>query len=83
MHEFLDHGRPADVFQVAGNIAKMPAEDLNSTALSFFVARTMYIGLYMAIKNDTLAYARTGAYAWSISIPIIALWKAGEAIAQD
>ena len=61
----------------------MPAKDLNSVALSFFAARALYMGLYMTVKNDTLAYARTGAYAWSISIPIMALWKAGQAIGQD
>jgi hypothetical protein len=50
-------------------------------ALSFFVARTLYMGLYMGVKNNTLAYARTGVYAWSIAIPIMCLWKAGESMA--
>ena len=70
----------SDKEQVAGNVAKLPAEDLNSVALSFFAARTLYLGLYMGVKSDTLAYARTGVYFWSISIPIIALWKAGKAL---
>ncbi|KAK3051801.1 hypothetical protein LTR09_007101 [Extremus antarcticus] len=68
---------------VAGNVAQLPAKDLNSVALSFFAARTLYMGLYMSIKSDTLAYARTGAYAWSIVIPIMCLWRAGQRIGQD
>lgn len=67
---------------VAGNVAQLPAKDLNSMALSFFAARTLYIGLYLGIKNDTLAMARTGVYAWSIAIPMVALWKAGNALAS-
>lgn len=70
------------IFQIAGNVAGLPAKDMNSMALSFFTARTVYMGLYMAIKSDTLAYARTGAYAWSISIPIMCLWKAGQKMAE-
>ncbi|KAI5356913.1 putative membrane associated eicosanoid/glutathione metabolism-like domain superfamily [Septoria linicola] len=37
----------------------------------------VYMGLYLGVKNDVLAYARTGAYAWSIGIPMLALWRAG------
>jgi hypothetical protein len=51
-------------------------------AFSFLAARTLYLGLYLSIKSDILAFARTGAYAWSISIPLIALWKAGKTIAE-
>jgi hypothetical protein len=47
-------------------------------AVSFFTARALYMALYMTVKSDTLAYARTGAYAWSISIPIMVLWRAGQ-----
>ncbi|KAK5167030.1 uncharacterized protein LTR77_007759 [Saxophila tyrrhenica] len=68
---------------VAGNVAQLPARDMNSMALSFFAARTLYMGLYLAVKSDTLAYARTGVYAWSISIPIMGLWKAGQVLARD
>ena len=49
-------------------------------AASFLVARVLYTGLYMGIKGDTLAYARTGVYFWGISIPILGLWKAGKAM---
>jgi hypothetical protein len=68
--------------QLAGNITHLPASDLNNTALSFFTARTLYMALYLGIKSENgLAYARTGAYAWSIAVPIWALWKAGERVA--
>ena len=67
--------------QLAGNISRLPASDLNNAALSFFTARTLYMALYLGIKGENgLAYARTGAYAWSVSIPIWGLWKAGEAM---
>lgn len=66
---------------VAGNAASLPAKDLNNAALTFLAARTLYMGLYLSIKSDTLAYARTGVYAWSISIPMLVLWKAGNVMA--
>jgi hypothetical protein len=50
-------------------------------ALGFFEARAVYVALYMTIKSDTLAYARTAAYAWSIAIPIMGLWQAGKVVA--
>jgi uncharacterized MAPEG superfamily protein len=68
--------------QLAGNITHLSASDLNSTAMSFFTARTLYMALYLGVKSENgLAYARTGAYTWSIAIPIWALWKAGERVA--
>lgn len=73
----------ADGFQLAGNYANLPAKDLNSTALSFFAARTLYMGLYMGIKSNVLSYARTGVYAWSIGVPIMCLWRAGNAMGKD
>ena len=56
---------------------------MNSMALSFLAARTLYMGLYMGVKSNALSYARTGVYFWSVSIPILGLWKAGTAVAQD
>ena len=41
---------------LAGNVAKLPAEDLSSVAWSFFTARVVYMGLYLGVKNDVLAY---------------------------
>ncbi|KAK0899967.1 hypothetical protein LTR91_018872 [Friedmanniomyces endolithicus] len=63
---------------LAGSAAKLPASDLNNMALTFLGARTLYMALYMTITNDTVAYARTGVYAWSIGIPLVALWRAGQ-----
>lgn len=81
-HLFDDPDVRLTRLQIAGNVAKLPAEDLNSAAMSFLVARTLYIGLYMGIKNNGLALARTGVYAWSITIPTLVMWKAGRAL-QD
>ena len=36
--------------------------------------------MYSTITNDVVAYARTGVYAWSIGIPLVALWRAGKQI---
>ncbi|KAI7285758.1 hypothetical protein KC345_g1522 [Hortaea werneckii] len=63
---------------LAGNMSKLPPKDLNNAALSFLGARTLYMTLYTIISHDTLAFARTGVYAWSISIPLVLLWKAGK-----
>ncbi|KXT12808.1 hypothetical protein AC579_1821 [Pseudocercospora musae] len=68
---------------VAGNVAKLPVEDLNSVAWSFFTSRALYMALYLGVKSDMLAPARTGAYVWSISIPIMALWRAGKVAAEN
>lgn len=65
---------------MAGNVAKLPADDLNNMAFSFLAARVLYTGLYMGIKSDTLAYARTGVYFAGISIPLVGLWRAGNAM---
>jgi len=40
------------------------------------------MALYLGVKSESgLAYARTGAWAWSIAIPIWGLWRAGEVVA--
>jgi hypothetical protein len=67
--------------QIAGNVAELPAKDMNSMALGFFEARALYVALYLSIGSDKLAYARTAAYAWSIAIPIMGLWQAGKVFA--
>ncbi|KAF2766640.1 hypothetical protein EJ03DRAFT_174756 [Teratosphaeria nubilosa] len=64
---------------VAGNVAKLPVEDLNRSAMWFLGTRTLYMALYMGISNDVLAFARTAVYAWSIAIPVVSLWRSGQA----
>jgi len=68
---------------VAGNVAKLPAEDMNAMVLSFVAVRTLYLGVYIGVKNNTLAQVRTAIWAWSISIPIMCLWRAGQAVANS
>jgi len=41
----------------------------------------LYCVLYIGIKDNKLAYARTALYTWSIAIPIMALWRAGKSVA--
>ncbi|KAI7110440.1 hypothetical protein KC339_g19 [Hortaea werneckii] len=51
-------------------MSNLPSKDLNNAALSFLGARTLYMTLYTTISHNTLAFARTGVYAWSIGIPL-------------
>lgn len=60
-------------------MAKLPAEDMNNMAFSFLGVRTLYMAVYITAKSNALALARTGVYAWSIGIPLVGLWKAGQA----
>ena len=46
-------------------------------AFSFLGVRTLYMALYVGVSHDVLAFARTGVYTWSIGIPLVTLWKAG------
>lgn len=66
-------------FQLAGNMAQLPTSDLNSMAWTFLGARVAFTAMYMGIKSNTLAYARTGVYFWGLSIPVLTLWRAGQA----
>ena len=68
---------------LAGNAANLPTKDLNNMAWSFLGLRVLYMGLYMGIKNNTLAYARTGVYFWGISVPLMGLWRAGKMRAES
>lgn len=69
--------------QIAGNVAKLPAQDLNNAAWTFIGTRMLYMALYMSVKSDLLSYSRTGVYAWSIGIPLVGLWRAGQAMAAQ
>ncbi|KAH9838816.1 putative DEAD box helicase family protein [Teratosphaeria destructans] len=64
---------------VAGNVARLPVEDLDRSAVWFLGTRALYMALYMGISNDVWALARTGVYACSIAIPVVSLWRSGQA----
>lgn len=68
------------VSQLAGNIAKLPAKDLNYMALDYLAARVLYTAVYMGVKSEIGSYLRTGIWAWSVSIPIWVLVRAGKAV---
>ncbi|CAK1360683.1 uncharacterized protein RHO25_003973 [Cercospora beticola] len=67
---------------LAGQQAKLSEKEMGSLVGGFFAARVVYLGLYMSVKSDVLALARTAAYSWSIALPIMALWKAGSVLAE-
>lgn len=56
---------------------------MNFLAADYLAARVVYTGLYMTVKSETASYLRTGAYAWSLSIPLYILWKAGNKLAEQ
>ncbi|OAX78722.1 hypothetical protein ACJ72_06967 [Emergomyces africanus] len=66
---------------VAGNVAKLPASDLNVIAAEYIGARIIYTALYMGVRSEGLSYLRTGVWAWSIGLPLYVLIKAGRALA--
>ncbi|KAF3396382.1 hypothetical protein F1880_006756 [Penicillium rolfsii] len=64
---------------LAGNLAKLPAKDLNWFAFDYLGARVLYTMAYMGVKSEAASYLRTGLWAWSISIPILVLFKSAHA----
>ncbi|KAL4878406.1 hypothetical protein BJY04DRAFT_195953 [Aspergillus karnatakaensis] len=65
------------VAMLAGNVAKLPTSELNTLSLEYLGARLLYMATYMGARSEAVSYVRTGLWAWSISIPIMALVKAG------
>jgi len=70
----------ANLSQLAGNLAKLPSRDLNYMAIDYLAARVLYTAVYMGVKSELGSYLRTGIWAWSISIPIWVLVRAGNAL---
>lgn len=76
---FTNSCQDADgAIQLAGNLANLPANDLNALAFEYLGARLLYMAVYMGVRSEAASYLRTGIWAWSISIPIWALYKAGK-----
>ncbi|KAL3474683.1 hypothetical protein BJX99DRAFT_260110 [Aspergillus californicus] len=67
------------VAMLAGNVAKLPTNELNILSLEYVGARLLYMVTYMGARSEAISYVRTGLWAWSVSIPIMALVKAGKA----
>ena len=56
---------------------------MNFLAAEYLGTRVLYTALYMTVKTETASYLRTGAYAWSLSIPLYVLWKAGSRLSNS
>ena len=63
-------------------MAKVPTNELNSAAAQFLGARVLYTVLYMTARNEAYSYLRTGAFAWSVSIPVVLLFNAANRAAS-
>ena len=61
-------------------MAKLPADELNVLAVEYIGARILYTAVYMSVRSEALSYLRTGVWAWSLSIPIWGLIRAGRAL---
>ncbi|OJJ02408.1 hypothetical protein ASPVEDRAFT_193129 [Aspergillus versicolor CBS 583.65] len=70
------------VAMLAGNVAKLPTKELNILSLEYIGVRLLYMATYMGARSEAISYVRTGLWAWSISIPILALVKAGNVFSQ-
>jgi hypothetical protein len=42
----------------------------------------LYTTLYMTVRSEAASYLRTGAWAWSVAIPIYGLIRAGNVYNQ-
>jgi len=62
---------------IAGNLAKLPSSELNTLAAEYIGVRLLYMAFYMGVRSEAASYLRTGAWVWSISIPIRCLIRAG------
>ncbi|CEN61801.1 hypothetical protein ASPCAL08449 [Aspergillus calidoustus] len=67
------------VAMLAGNVAKIPTSELNVLSLEYLGVRLLYMATYMGARSEAISYLRTGLWAWSVSLPIMALVKAGKA----
>ncbi|OJJ59878.1 hypothetical protein ASPSYDRAFT_903118 [Aspergillus sydowii CBS 593.65] len=70
------------VAMLAGNVAKLPTKELNVLSLEYIGVRLLYMATYMGARSEAISYVRTGLWAWSVSIPILALIKAGNIFNQ-
>lgn len=66
---------------MAMNLAKLPAEDINTMAMSYLASRVLYTITYIGITNETLSYARSGAWGWSLWLPIMGIVRAAKTMA--
>ncbi|KAI9722980.1 MAG: hypothetical protein M1812_001429 [Candelaria pacifica] len=63
---------------LAGNLAKLPASEMNSFAAQYIGFRILYSGLYIFNRSsEKLAYVRTGVWYWSLALPVLTLIHAG------
>jgi uncharacterized MAPEG superfamily protein len=69
--------------QLAGNLAGLPSNELNTIAMEYIGARLLYTTLYMGVKSELTSYLRSGIWAWSIALPIWGLVKAGRALSVN
>ncbi|KAK2743905.1 hypothetical protein FQN57_004528 [Myotisia sp. PD_48] len=65
------------VAMIAGNITKVPVNDLNLIAAEYVGARILYTALYIGARSEFMSYMRSSVWAWSIALPVYALVKAG------
>ncbi|KAI9792338.1 MAG: hypothetical protein M1833_001109 [Piccolia ochrophora] len=65
---------------IAGNVVKLPAQELNTIAAEYIGARVLYTLLYIGVRSEPLSFVRTGVWYWSIGIPMWSLYKAGKAL---
>ncbi|PLN86688.1 hypothetical protein BDW42DRAFT_189954 [Aspergillus taichungensis] len=68
---------------LAGNLAKLPSNELNTLAAEYIGVRILYTALYMGVRSEAASYLRTGVWAWGMAIPIWGLIRAGRVMNAD
>jgi hypothetical protein len=68
---------------VVGNYAKLDTREMNFLAAEYLGVRIAYTALYMTVTSEAASYLRSGAYAWSLGIPLYVLWRAGNRLAES
>lgn len=69
--------------KLAGNLTNLPTKELNILSLEYLGVRLLYSALYMGVRNEAMSYLRTGVWAWSVSIPIWVLVRAGKMVNES
>jgi uncharacterized MAPEG superfamily protein len=64
---------------VAANVARLPAEELNSLAGLYLATRLAFSVLYIGTENEVLSYLRSGAYVSGVGVIFTMFIRAGRA----
>ncbi|PWN43841.1 hypothetical protein IE81DRAFT_322013 [Ceraceosorus guamensis] len=65
---------------LAGNVAKLPAHELNSLTLAYLALRVIYNYLYVTTSSRGGSFIRTAVFQGTVIIMVRLFWKSGQAL---